>query len=207
MNDELYRILLIEDNAGDARLIRELLTEDKTISFEIEWVERLSEGLKRLEQNNISVVLLDLSLPDSNGFETFSKVHRVAPQIPIVVLTGLNDSNLGLQMVESGAQDYLVKGSYDRNIFLRSIRYAIERKNIELKYQLAIDELQSAIDNIKTLHGLLPICANCKKIRDDKGYWQQVEGYIMKHSDAKFSHGICPECKTKLYPDFKNQTT
>jgi DNA-binding response OmpR family regulator len=135
MSNMFYKILLIEDNAGDARLIKEFLAEDKSIHFEIDWVDRLSEGLIRLTENNISAVLLDLSLPDSSGFNTFAKVHGTVPQKPIIVLTGLNDNDLGLQMVECGAQDYLIKGSFDRNLIQRSILHAIERKNIELKYK------------------------------------------------------------------------
>ncbi|MFH0727066.1 MAG: sensor with HAMP domain protein, partial [Pseudomonadota bacterium] len=64
-----------------------------------------------------------------------------------------------------------------------------------------VGELKTALDNIKTLKGLLPICSSCKKIRDDKGYWNQIESYIETHSEAEFSHGICPECAKKLYPD------
>lgn len=86
-----------------------------------------------------------------------------------------------------------------------------ERKQAEEILQKAaeereklIQELQSALENVKTLQGLIPICANCKKIRDDDGFWQQVEGYIQKHSDIKFTHGICPDCMAKLYPDFVN---
>jgi PAS domain S-box-containing protein len=78
-----------------------------------------------------------------------------------------------------------------------------ERKQAEEEREKLISKLQEALDNIKTLKGLLPICANCKKIRDDKGYWNQIETYIRNHSDAEFSHGICPDCAKKLYPDFK----
>lgn len=75
-----------------------------------------------------------------------------------------------------------------------------ERKHIEMERERLIAELQNALEQIKTLSGIIPICSNCKKIRDDKGYWEQVEAYVSKHTDAKFSHGICPECIKKLYP-------
>lgn len=77
-----------------------------------------------------------------------------------------------------------------------------ERKQIEKERDQLILDLQSSLAKVKTLSGLLPICASCKKIRDDKGYWNQIEGYIRKHSNATFSHGICPECTEKLYPDY-----
>jgi hypothetical protein len=78
-----------------------------------------------------------------------------------------------------------------------------ERKLAEEEREKLISKLQEALDNIKTLKGLLPICANCKKIRDDKGYWNQIETYIRHRSDAKFSHSICPDCAKKLYPDLE----
>ena len=82
-----------------------------------------------------------------------------------------------------------------------------QRKQAEEEREKLIKELQFALDNVKTLQGLIPICANCKKIRDDTGYWQQVESYIQKHSDAKFTHGICPECADTLYPDYSPKNT
>jgi PAS domain S-box-containing protein len=76
-----------------------------------------------------------------------------------------------------------------------------ERKRVEEEREGLIGKLQDALDNIKTLKGLLPICSKCKKIRDDKGYWNQIEGYIQEHSDALFSHSLCPECMNKIYGD------
>jgi hypothetical protein len=76
-----------------------------------------------------------------------------------------------------------------------------ERKRVELEREKLINELQDALTEVKALSGLLPICASCKKIRDDKGYWNQIESYIRDHSEAEFSHSICPECAKKLYPD------
>ena len=79
-----------------------------------------------------------------------------------------------------------------------------ERKQFEAEREKLITDLQTALADIKTLGGLIPICSSCKKIRDDKGYWNILEAYLMKHSDAQFTHGICPDCMAKLYPDFVN---
>jgi hypothetical protein len=76
------------------------------------------------------------------------------------------------------------------------------RKQLEEQRDHYVKELQEALEHVQTLSGLLPICAKCKKIRDDRGYWQQVEGYIMEHSSARFTHGLCPDCMTRTYPDF-----
>jgi len=85
---------------------------------------------------------------------------------------------------------------------IESIRDISDRKRQEKEREKLIQELQEALSEVRKLSGMLPICASCKKIRDDKGYWQQVEAYITQHSEAEFSHGICPDCAKKLYPEF-----
>jgi len=143
VNDKHIRILLIEDNPGDIRLIREMLGEVGTVSFNLKWADQLSRGLERLAKGGIDVLLLDLSLPDSHGFDTFTKAHTQVPEVPIVVLTDLNDETVGIRAMQEGAQDYLVKGQVDKNLLVRSIRYAVERQQlVEEVHRLAIvDEL------------------------------------------------------------------
>lgn len=143
VNDKDIKVLLIEDNPGDARLIREMLGEGGTASFNLEWADQLSSGLERLAKGGIDVLLLDLSLPDSHGFDTFTKVRIEAQTLPIIVLTGLNDENVGVRAMQEGAQDYLVKGQVDGNLLVRSIRYAIERQQLveEVRRLAIVDEL------------------------------------------------------------------
>ncbi len=135
MNNELMGgsidILLVEDNIGDNRLIREMLSEASGVTFYLKCADRLQAGLEQLNEGGIDVVLLDLGLPDSQGLETLSKTYAQAPKIPIVVLTGINDELLGTQAVNRGAQDYLMKGQVDGNLLVRALRYAIERKQAE----------------------------------------------------------------------------
>jgi serine phosphatase RsbU (regulator of sigma subunit) len=121
------RILLIEDNPGDARLIRESLFEAPNTAFELQVADRLQTGLKILEQGNIDLILLDLSLPESWGINTLLKVREAAPTVPVVVLTGLDDETTAVTAVQEGAQDYLVKGNVTGSLLVRSIRYGIER--------------------------------------------------------------------------------
>ena len=125
-------VLLVEDNPGDARLIQEMLAESSQDQFRL-WrqADRLSSGLDFLDQGDIGMVLLDLSLPDSLGLDTFSSVFARAPQVPIIVLTGTDDEVLALSAVKTGAQDYLVKGHVDSNLLQRAMRYALERKQAE----------------------------------------------------------------------------
>jgi signal transduction histidine kinase len=126
------KILLIEDNPADIRLIEELLKAEPPPHFEMEAVKRLSEGLRRLSEAAVDVVLLDLSLPDSIGFPTFEGLHTGVGGVPIVVLTGLQDEELALRAIREGAQDYLVKGKFDGELLYRAIRHAIERHRAEL---------------------------------------------------------------------------
>ena len=104
------RILLIEDNPGDIRLLQEYLKEGSACRFQIVQADRLSIGLERLAEAPFDAVLLDLSLPDSQGLDTLVRLHEAAKDVPIVVLTGIEDEALGVRLIQAGAQDYLVKG-------------------------------------------------------------------------------------------------
>jgi signal transduction histidine kinase len=127
------RALLVEDNPGDARLIREMLSEAGAVhpSVDLAYADRLASGLEYLATTGADVILLDLSLPDSSGLTTFSEAHAAAPGVPIVVLSGLDDESVAVRAVKEGAQDYLVKGQVDGGTILRSMRYAIERQRLE----------------------------------------------------------------------------
>jgi signal transduction histidine kinase len=131
MNSKPVRILLVEDNPGDARLIREMLAAAVGGEFAVEWVPNLGDGLRRLGRKEIDLVLLDLGLPDSQGLDTFVSACAQAPQVPIVVLSGLADETLAVTAVRQGAQDYLIKGEVDSLGLGRAIRYATERKQAE----------------------------------------------------------------------------
>ena len=125
------RILLIEDNPGDARLIQETLREIQGRPFEAESAPTLAVGLQRLSNEAFDLLLLDLGLPDSQGSESLLKVRNGNPDLAIVVLTGLNDERVAVEALQLGAQDYLIKGDYQSNQLGRSLRYAIERKQVE----------------------------------------------------------------------------
>jgi PAS domain S-box-containing protein len=132
MSDNHIRILLIEDNPGDARLIKEMLNEAQRAPFILEWRESLSAGLQKLAEDGADVVLLDLELPDSQGLDTYQKLHRQFPGVPIVVLSGLSDESVAVKTVRDGAQDYLVKGQIEGKLLSRSVMYAMERKRSEM---------------------------------------------------------------------------
>lgn len=192
---EAIRIFLLEDNDDDAALLRISLSRDKSMRFEIERATTLAAGLEALGRGNYDVILTDLKLPDSMGLDTFYKVHAAYPGIPIIVLSGLADEKSALETVQKGAQDYLIKGQITDRALVRVIRYSIER-------HMLLARLEKSLKEIRTLRGLLPICAWCKNIRDDKGYWQKVESYISGNTDAVFTHGICPACLERLKQQF-----
>jgi Flp pilus assembly CpaE family ATPase len=125
---EPMKILLLEDNPGDVRLIREALSEAENFSYQVVQVERLVEALQRLRVEKFDVILMDLSLPDSRGLNTLTYVHEQAPNVPAVVLTGLDDESMALNAVRGGAQDYLVKGQVSSASLVRCLRYAVERR-------------------------------------------------------------------------------
>jgi PAS domain S-box-containing protein len=129
------KILLIEDSSFDARLLQVLLSDQPSTPFHWTCVERLAEGLKRLRGEVFDIVLSDLSLPDSHGWETFQWLRSQAPHIPIIVLSGTDDETLAIRAVREGAQDYLVKGKFDAHILSRAIRYSIERHRVEMALQ------------------------------------------------------------------------
>ena len=202
MPKQSITLLLIEDNPVDAMLIKEIIGQlrEPGTAWKLIQADRLAQGLEILGHGPLDAILLDLNLPDSQGLATFTAVQQTAPTIPIIMCTANDDEALAIRTVNAGAQDYLVKGFINHMLLIRSVRYAIERKRLEQERERLIKELQEALAHVKTLSGLLPICANCKKIRDDQGYWHQVEQFISEHTDVNFSHGICPECVHNLYP-------
>ncbi|HVU35184.1 MAG TPA: PAS domain S-box protein [Opitutaceae bacterium] len=127
------RLLLVEDNPADVRLVRELLAETPERAFELVAANRLDAALEHLRCESFDTVLLDLGLPDSQGMRTLERTLEVNRSIPIVVLTGLDDDRFAVEVVRAGAQDYLVKGRFDADLLFRTIRYAIERKRAEEK--------------------------------------------------------------------------
>jgi len=132
---DCLEILLVEDDPQDAFLLRKAVAEAGSGSFELVCVERLGEGMQQLEEGEFDAVLLDLSLPDSRGLETFSRLYGSHPGVPIVVLTGVDDDALALKAVQAGAQDYLVKGQVGHPLLERAIRYAIERNNLQVELE------------------------------------------------------------------------
>ena len=177
LETERVKVLLIEDNPGDARLIELMLGESGADVFEVESVDRLSTGLRRLTRRGIGLVLLDLSLPDSRGLATFKQLHAAAPTLPIIVLSGLNDTNVAVQAVHEGAQDFLIKGQVDGQLLTRAMRYAIERKGLT-------EQLGRYAEELRTKNAQLE--ADFNMARD-------VQQIFLPHQYPTFPQRVAPE--------------
>lgn len=148
------KILLIEDNPGDAFLIKFYLEESILNHAQIVHAENLKNALDLLKNNFFNIVILDLNLPDSTGIKTLEAVLNVNKEIVTLVLTGLQDEELGIQTVKLGAQDFLVKGQFDGKVFSQAIRYALERANVRkeiMKYTNEIDRIELRLDIVQKL--------------------------------------------------------
>jgi two-component system sensor histidine kinase UhpB len=161
MNNNSIKVLLIEDNPGDALLIRKMLKEVKTTQFMVKHAKMLREGLENLRSGDFDIILLDLALPDSQGIETFNATNKHAPELPIIILTGLSDEEFAINAVGEGAQDYLVKAEVDSRLLHRSMKYAIERNLIEDKlkkseerYRIMVEKTQSGVFLISPINKL-----------------------------------------------------
>ena len=195
------RILIAEDDFTSRTLLAAVLKKSghevvETINGAAAWAALQQPGAPAL-------AILDWMMPELAGPEIVRRVRaRPTDQPPyLILLTTKGEKADIIAGLEAGANDYLSK-PFDPGEL--SARVEVGRRMVELQAALAakIEALRQAMDQIKTLRGIVPICASCKKIRDDKGYWSQVETYVCNHTEAEFSHGICPDCVIKLYPEF-----
>ena len=148
MVKSLIKILLVEDSPSDAKLIKHELSEDRGYSFEVIWVSRVDEAISELNKQRFDVALLDLTLPDSDGIATFNRIHTAGPQqLPIIILTGTGNEEIGTEAISLGAQDYLVKGNADSKSLTRAIRYSIERKLTEEALRKSEEYFRSITQN------------------------------------------------------------
>jgi CheY-like chemotaxis protein len=212
------KILLVDDLQENLLVLLEIL---KDLDVEFITADSGNEALKLVLKEKIALILMDVQMPEMNGYEAAELIRSLhaTQMIPIIFVTAINKERTHVfKGYEAGAVDYMfkpldpfvlrskVKIFLDMAAQQEMLKYEIsERKRTEAEKEHLIAELTEALKNVKTLSGLLPICASCKKIRDDKGYWEQIESYIHKRSDAKFSHSLCPDCLTELYPDLDEE--
>lgn len=201
-------ILLMEDEEAIASFLHEKL---QRMGFYIDIASNGKEGLSMLDTKSYDVILIDYKMPLMNGLDVIKILSLRDIQIPVIMITGKGNEQIAVEAMKLGASDYLVKDiemgftELLPSVIERAIenqRLILEKKKSDAEKERLINELQEALLKVKKLSGLIPICVSCKKIRNDRGYWKQVEEYISEYSGAEFSHGFCPDCARELYPKY-----
>ena len=193
--------ILIVDDREENLFSLEILLEQ----FDVDLVRAMSgqEAVSKCLRKNFALILLDVQMPGMDGFTAaeYIKKDKMNENTPILFLSAIyTEEAYKIKGVKSGGIDFLTK-PLNEDILLGKISLFLKIYNQQKALEMKNVELKEALENIKTLKGIVPICSSCKKIRNDDGYWERVEAYISEHSEAVFSHGICPDCIEKLYPD------
>lgn len=211
MTASCQTVLLVDDSPVD------LLASGKVLEAPGREVVTASSGEEALElavNLELALIVLDVFMEGIDGFETAERLRRqdALTHVPIIFLTGASTSEEQVfKGYDSGAVDYLFKPVEPHllrskaEVFCElSAQKALIQEQLN-EIQRKNEELRRQLEEINTLRGLIPICAACKNVRDDSGYWQSIEGYLSSRSEAEFSHAVCPECARKLYPDYVKQ--
>jgi YesN/AraC family two-component response regulator len=205
MKENGLSVLLVEDESVTREKIAAILARERmTVYQEADGVA----GLRAYGLRSPDIVITDIRMPVMNGLDMTREIKKMDPHAFVIVTTAHGDTEFLLDAIELGVNWYVLKPvNVDR--LLEAVNRGAEvvrlRKEVMLQdreQKRLIEELKTALAEIRTLRGIIPICASCKKIRDDGGYWHQVEVYVRDHSEAQFSHGICPDCAEKLYPGY-----
>ena len=205
-------ILIVDDSPDQHTLLRSILGKAGHTDILSAESARSASSFLNLEgqelTRQVDLILMDVLMPEQDGVETCRQIKNCAHlrDIPVIMVTAKNDlSNLQAAFA-AGANDYINKPVQGVELLARvasalALKQETDRRKAhELELRRSNEELQRALKEVKVLRGLIPICASCKKIRNDGGFWQQLEEYLGEHSEAEFSHGLCQPCIKKLYP-------
>lgn len=204
--DQTVNVLVAEDDFLVGKVIEGHL---KAKGYTV--VGRATTGVQAVEMTRIlrpDTVLMDIKMPEMDGLEATRHIQELCPT-PVVILTAHETPDCLEKASTAGAGAYLLKPPQPEDLE-RGITIAMARHHDLMQLRALLEEVQEknialkkALEEIKTLRGIIPICCFCKRIRNDEGYWEQVEKYISDHSDAQFSHGLCQECYNTHYPQLK----
>lgn len=193
-------IMVVDDVPANLKLLGELLGQR---GYRVHSFTSGDLALAAAAKNLPDLILLDINMPGLNGYEVCERLKADAAlkEIPVIFISSLSETMDKVRAFGVGGVDYITK-PFDFPEVETRVKTHLELRQQKRALTSKVDELRQALDHIKTLRGILPICANCKKIRNDQGYWKQVETYLSEHTEVLFTHGICPDCVKKLYPRF-----
>ncbi len=198
MKNTSIKILAVDD---DPDVLFATVRALRNAGYEVIEAASGEECLMLAKKHRPDLILLDVMMPDINGFEVCRRI-KSDPELQnmyVMILSSTKtESDSQAEGLEIGADGYIARPFPNRELLAR-VAAMVRLIRAERERDKVIAELQAALAKVKQLSGMLPICATCKKIRDDQGYWQQIEAYIRDHSEAEFTHGICPECLKKFY--------
>lgn len=205
-------ILIVDDSPDQHQLLRSILTKAGHADILAANSAQAAFTTLHLDSDQapaqVDLILMDVLMPDIDGIAACKRIkrHDQLRDIPVIMVTANNDMENLKEAFSAGAIDYITK-PVNRVELLARVASALTlkremdcRKEREADLRRINEDLQQALKEVKVLRGLIPICASCKKIRNDSGLWQQIEEYIGEHTEAEFSHGICKPCIKKLYP-------
>ncbi len=192
------KVMVVEDEPIVAIDLCDCL---KGLGYDVDSIEASGEdAIEMADQKRPDVVLMDIRLRDDmDGIEAAEKIYTRFG-IPVVFLSAFSDPDLLDRAKRVGSFGYLVKPFNERELYA-ALEMTAYRVEAEKEREALIAELSDALEHVKTLRGIVPICSHCKKIRDDEGYWHRVEEYVTAHTEAQFSHSICVDCLGEFYPD------
>jgi len=215
-----FNILIVDDIAKNIQVLGNMLRQE---GYSISFTTSGKQALEMVLSDTYDLILLDIMMPEVDGFEVCRRLSEIpeSKAIPVIFLTAKTDKDDLLRGFDVGAVDYVTKPFNSAELLARvhtHLELKRARDRLKQAYQeladrntqlsLLNEELQKALKEIKTLQGILPICSNCKKIRkkgappDEQDSWMLLESYLREHTEAEFTHSICPECIRKLYPEF-----
>lgn len=192
-------ILVVDDTPENLRLLTTSLTE---AGYRVRPVPSGSMAIAGARRYPPDLILLDIRMPGMDGFEVCAelKADEGLRDVPVIFISALDDTLDKVQAFGVGGVDYVTKPFQFEEVLAR-VETHLTIRRLQKERDEVIANLEDALAEVKRLSGLLPICSACRRVRDDHGYWKQVETYISERSEATFSHGICPECLERLYPD------
>lgn len=198
------KVLVVEDAPINVEVVLGILWRDEQLALKV--ARTGAEVLEAVQAELPDLILLDIGLPDLDGY-TICRRLKADPRsanIPIIFLTSRDEPEDVARGFEAGGVDYITKPFEALELQARVTCHLAQKRWSDAERAL-IAELEAALANVRTLSGLIPICAWCKQVRDDQGFWQQVESYVAEHSRAEFSHSVCPDCLPRLKAQFEEE--